>query len=223
MGVVKMEARTKPQQAQKARAGRGRPRKGAEPGTDTLLESALQSFAENGFENTSLRNIATIADVDVALISYRHGSKFGLWTAVVSSVAEESLQNIDKFIADALKLPAEQRVDYVAEQLVEMIFSKPHFARLMIGEVAGSPDRERQTFIAEKLGKPIHTKLRHFLDDHKEEARLIDDDLAVFASISLLGLLSTTQDFLSEMVGIKHSDKELKSQMTRIVTGLLTR
>ncbi|WP_170973287.1 TetR family transcriptional regulator [Rhizobium sp. FKY42] len=218
-----MEAGTKPQQLQKARAGRGRPRKGAEPGTDTLLDSALKSFAENGFENTSLRTIAMIADVDVALISYRYGSKFGLWSAVVSSIAEESVQSIDRFIADSLTLPAKQRVEYVAEQLVEMIVSKPHFARLMIGEVAGTPNLERQSFIAEKLGNPIHTKLRNFLDEHSKDAKLIDGDLAVFASISLLGHLSTTQFFLSEMVGIKYSERELKSQMTRIVTGLLTR
>lgn len=213
---------TKPRKPSKPRTGRGRPRKGAEADTDTLLEAALASFAENGFNNTSLRTIATMADVDVALISYRYGSKLGLWTAVVSAVAGESLQIIDEFIAHAQTLPQEERVAHICEKLVDLIFSRPHFARLMISEIVGNADLERQTLIAEVLGKPIHVRLVAFIENQGVARHTLDDDIALFASISLIGLLSTTQHFLSKMIGLDRTEAEFKMLLTSMVTRLLT-
>lgn len=208
--------------AAKPRQKRGRPRKGAEASSDKLLEAALQSFADNGFDNASLRTIATLADVDVALISYRYGSKFGLWSAVVSSVAEETLEIIDGFVSRALNLPTEECIPYIAEKIVEMIFSKTNFARLMISELVGGADHERQTLIAEKLAKPIHSRLLMFVAKQQNLEAGPDDDVALFASISMVALLSTTQGFLSTTVGLNRSEKEFKNVLTAMVTRLLS-
>src|SRR3546814_16404936 len=45
--------------------------------------AALTRFADPGFDATGLRDIAADAGVDVALISYKFGSKLALWKAVV--------------------------------------------------------------------------------------------------------------------------------------------
>lgn len=208
--------------AAKPRQKRGRPRKGAEASSDKLLEAALQSFADNGFDNASLRTIATLADVDVALISYRYGSKFGLWNAVVSSVADETLEIVDGFVSRALNMPSDECIPYIAEKIVDMIFSRTNFARLMISELVGSSDHERQAVIAEMLAKPIHSRLLTFVAHQQELEAGPDDDVALFASISMVALLSTTQTFLSQTVGLNRSEKEFKKILTAMVTRLLS-
>jgi len=58
-------------------------RTGRRPGTpdtrDTILAAARRGFAERGYDATSLRSIATAANVDPALVIHYFGSKEGLF------------------------------------------------------------------------------------------------------------------------------------------------
>lgn len=47
-----------------------------------ILDAAERLFAEHGYDGVTLRRIATLADVDVALTSYHFGSKRDLFRAV---------------------------------------------------------------------------------------------------------------------------------------------
>jgi AcrR family transcriptional regulator len=50
-----------------------------------LLNAATQLFWEHGYSNTSLRQIAGQAKVDVALISRYFGGKLGLFKATLAT------------------------------------------------------------------------------------------------------------------------------------------
>ncbi len=50
-----------------------------------LLDAATQAFWDAGYSNTSLRQIAQAAEVDVALVSRYFGSKLGLFTAALEA------------------------------------------------------------------------------------------------------------------------------------------
>ena len=65
-----------------ATRARGRPALSA-VSDDNLLEAVLQSFAENGYDGTSVREIARRLDVSHNLIPQRFGSKEKLWYAAV--------------------------------------------------------------------------------------------------------------------------------------------
>lgn len=65
-----------------ATRARGRPAQSAVSDA-ALLEAALQSFAENGYEGTSVREIARRLGVSHNLIPQRFGSKEALWYAAV--------------------------------------------------------------------------------------------------------------------------------------------
>ena len=65
-----------------ATRARGRPVQSA-VSDDNLLEAVLQSFAENGYDGTSVREIARGLDVSHNLIPQRFGSKETLWYAAV--------------------------------------------------------------------------------------------------------------------------------------------
>jgi AcrR family transcriptional regulator len=61
----------------------GRPRGGRSDARERILEHARALFIQRGYGVTSLRMIATAAQVDVALISYYFASKRGLFAEAV--------------------------------------------------------------------------------------------------------------------------------------------
>jgi AcrR family transcriptional regulator len=89
-----------------------RPRN-AEETRAALLACARLRFARNGFEATNLREIATDAGVNVALISRYFGSKEGLFQAVI---AFDRLR-----IAETMQGP----VEGLGERLLKGILSDP--------------------------------------------------------------------------------------------------
>src|SRR6202021_1989874 len=69
---------------------------------DRVLSAARSLFATQGYASTSLRNVAELAGVDVALVSYYFKSKAGLLEAALTLPAE--------FLAAAHEPSAMERV-----------------------------------------------------------------------------------------------------------------
>ena len=54
-----------------------------------ILDAAEQLFADKGFNGTSLREITSLADVNLAAVNYHFGSKKELIKAVMSRYMNE--------------------------------------------------------------------------------------------------------------------------------------
>lgn len=79
------------------------PQRGRRPGTDNdtfqlIRDVAINRFAGTGFDGTSLRDIASDAGVDQALISYRFGSKMDLWKSLVTHIGEKMIAQFEAII-----------------------------------------------------------------------------------------------------------------------------
>lgn len=74
-------------------------------GKDKILDAAEQLFAIRGFDGVTMRQIATKADVDVALSNYHFKNKQGLFDAVFIRRADilnrQRAQHLEQAIADA--------------------------------------------------------------------------------------------------------------------------
>lgn len=69
----------------------------AEKTKHKILEAALEVFAREGFSNSKLREIASIAGTTHSLIRHHFGSKEDLWNAVVDhglALTEAALQQV---------------------------------------------------------------------------------------------------------------------------------
>jgi len=98
----------------KAAAPEGEPaqlprRRGPRPGGDSgllrskILDCAEKLFADHGFHGSSMRDIATLADVQVALVGYHFGSKEELLDAVLVRRAAVCHEERMAFLAQALE------------------------------------------------------------------------------------------------------------------------
>ena len=203
---------------------RGRPRRGQEHDGGELLDAALACFAEHGFEKTSLRTIAARAGVDVALISYRFGSKMGLWTAVVDSVANDSVTRMAIWPEQHRELSPELQMEQLCTGMVEMMAERPLFAQLLISEIMTTGKGERQALIVDRLGRPIYA----MLFDRIAKIRNIDkhDDpdeigMSILASMSMIGVLISTRQFVSSVSRIEEDDDTLKRRLAAMMLRLL--
>ncbi len=203
---------------------RGRPRKGDEHDSDRLLEAALTSFAEHGFDKTPLRLIATRAGVDVALISYRYGSKFGLWKAVVSSVNESSLLEAKEFLRQAETLPEDQRLQFICAKLVDMIFQRPAFAKVLLTELIANISPERKELISDTLIKPMHdvimTSLRktNLIKDIEGQP---DPGLSLTIAIAAVALASSTETLTTIFTAFGEDRERLRQDLAKLLGRIL--
>lgn len=111
-----------------------------------IITTAMKLFAEKGFEGTSIRDIASKAEVNIAMVNYYFGSKEKLFEAMVehkSLFMREKLEEIakDKTITEI------EKIDMVVEYYVERLLSHPNYHRLI------------QMELLLKLREEIHSKL----------------------------------------------------------------
>ena len=86
-----------------------------------ILDAAERLFAEHGFSDTSMRDITTAADVNLAAINYHFGSKESLFIAVMERrtipINRERIRRLDALEVDAGTKPV------TAENLVRAFLS----------------------------------------------------------------------------------------------------
>lgn len=209
----------------KKRGGPGRPKKGMERGNEVLLEAALSCFAESGFDKTSLREIALRANIDVALISYRYGSKHGIWVAAVEAVARESVEQVEQFACDAGALPEEKRLSFFWENMIDMIFRRPQFAQMLLNELVAGANNERTAVIAEVLARPLLARMQAFTQiraTEREGDEPIDSGLAFYASVAMIGTVVSTGRFLGQITPLANDPARLRNDLVRTVVRLFT-
>ena len=94
---TRTEVKTAIDVSETAERKRGRPQ--AAQGTDlklALLRSAIDLFAERGFDGVSLSNVAEKAGADKGLSRYYFGSKEALWIAAMEHLADCFASDLNK-------------------------------------------------------------------------------------------------------------------------------
>jgi AcrR family transcriptional regulator len=92
-----------------ADALRSQPAAEGTPTRERILDAAERLFAEHGFAGTSLREVTSLADVNVAAVHYHFGSKEELLRAVLSRIVapvnRERLDLLERVEASAAPEP----------------------------------------------------------------------------------------------------------------------
>lgn len=137
-------------------------RRGRRPRSDGDTERnigavALRRFGDAGFEGTSLRDIAGDAGVDVALVSYRFGSKLGLWKAIVADVGTMMVERL-RAVPQAETTDAGTDLLAAMNALIALNCDHDAIPRFLLRDASHDPDRARWVF--DHVSRPM---LDHFL------------------------------------------------------------
>jgi len=98
-----------------------------------IIETAEQLFATNGFEGTSVRDIAQNAGVNIAMISYYFGSKEKLMEAIFVYRIGYTRLKIESMLKDTVLSPI-QKMEKIVDSYIEKMMGNQCFYRLMAQE-----------------------------------------------------------------------------------------
>ncbi|MGR6341489.1 TetR/AcrR family transcriptional regulator [Priestia megaterium] len=140
----------------------GRPLRDKEVAKLDLLHSATKLFSTKGFEETSLREIAMDANVNMALVKYHFGSKLDLWKEVISELSYKVLLTND-FTLEDVNDASDMRVLLVElfDKLVDMSFQYREFSLFIINETVQQGERFDHLFA--RLIKPFYEQNYPFI------------------------------------------------------------
>lgn len=193
---------------------------------DRILHAAQELFAEKGFQATSMREITTRAEVNLAAVNYHFGSKEGLLHALVKSclepINEERLSLLTAAEAEAkakgevvplhetIRIFLEPAVRQFTECDVDMpcilarMHHEPHPGLDEILTEALAPVVERFV-IAVQAALPQRTPTEIVLRGH-------------FMIGALLHLLDMRRSFLSNLTGGDLDPNDIEYMLDQLVT-----
>ncbi len=99
-----------------------------------IINHAIDLFAEKGFEGTSIRDLATRADVNVAMVNYYFGSKEKLFESIVEERASYTRGLLDE-IAKNRGLTDIEKMEHMIDAYINKLFTNRKFHRVLHQEM----------------------------------------------------------------------------------------
>ena len=154
---------------------------------DKLLSAGTELFAVQGFTGVSIRELATAAGVNSALISYHFGGKAGLYEAVVTAQYERLVGKFEAIAASTATMEEKIRMyaDVIRRNHTE---DQPLMARLIQGELT-SPTACLEN-VVRKYTVRIAGIISGVLRQGIQSGTFRQDIDPVFAAMTLAGMLN---------------------------------
>ena len=130
-----------------------------------IINAAGEVFAQHGFEKGTIRDIVSLAEVNLAAVNYHFGDKWGLYQATVRYGHELAGEEVPlpSWEPDT---PADIRFrDFVRTMLQRVLVTKKHawHSRLMMRELIQPTDAG--TEVVREFVRPMHQLLLSILDE----------------------------------------------------------
>src|SRR4051812_41274152 len=174
---------------------------------DKILIAARELFEEKGFDFTTVRDIASRADVNVALINYYFGSKDLLLASLIeemSTLTLIKLTDINKSTADP-----KAKLYQAVEVMVNRIFANKKYYQMIHRELSTTQRPELNQEISKTLRRN-REEIRKIIEEGQRKKvfrKDIDTDLTIGTMFGLI--YQTTHIGFKEKVNASDSDEEV--------------
>lgn len=170
-----------------------------------IITKAIELFAEKGFEGSSIRELATIADVNIAMVNYYFGSKEKLYEAVIEKRVLYMRDFIDNVLSNT-SLSLIDQLDLIIDGFVNRFLSDPLYHRVLQQELLVSKRAHMHQRIIELIIKNAKDVINIIDKGIRNKAFKKADPELIFASI--LGTIS--QVMLSKTLCNRLMDKPIE-------------
>ena len=179
-----------------------------------ILMVAEKLFGENGFDGTSVRDIAHHANVNLAMISYYFGSKEKLLEALLEFRASfTTLQELNK---DEQLTPLE-KMDRVIDFYVDKIMSNFCFHNLMLQQGNNSRSEEIRELIINIKQKNFEQLKKIITDGQRKKLfhKEIDIELTIGTFMGAISQFTQARHYWSRILHIEQdNDEAYRKKMT---------
>lgn len=134
---------------------------------EKILESALVEFAKNGFQGTSLSQIASGAKTQKQLITHHFGTKEKLWREVVNRELKDGVELLKEVKETASKKDAETAIRQFIHDYIHWCARKKAFHRIIVFD--SQADNPRFQWYTENHFKPSHKVMTNLIDKAQKQ------------------------------------------------------
>jgi TetR/AcrR family transcriptional regulator len=197
----------------------------AEDTRERLIRAAAQLFAEKGYEGASVKELASVAGVNVSLVSYHFGGKEGLFKAALEQFGKEGLGAAERILTPPASAEELQiRLKLFIEEAYRIQLSQPQLCRIRHREC------DLQSPIALDIFKNtfhrVFEKLAGFVESARKKGLLKEDLNAQIATIQLFGALVhpiRMAPIAKETLGVSIYDAPFREQVIEHLVTLFLR
>lgn len=170
-----------------------------------IINTAINLFSTKGYEGTSIRNLATAAGVNLAMVNYYFGTKEKLFESMVEQKAGYTRGVLDELSKnDALS--AMQKIEKVIDIQVNKLFTNREFHKVLHHEIMLNQREGLGDAIVNIIGRNAKI-IKGIIENgiKKKEFKKVD---AVLTVASLIGTIN--QVLLSEKICVMLLDEDKK-------------
>jgi AcrR family transcriptional regulator len=154
---------------------------------EIIITSAMDLFGQKGFEGTSVREIAALADVNLAMINYYFGSKEKLFESVVE-YKSSYLKGVFEGLVNNASLTQMEKLDIVVDSYIARMFQSPQFHHLLHRELSLERRPQMKEAISEILLRNF-VSLKAIIRQGVESGEFIPVDIELTIA-SLIGTIN---------------------------------
>jgi TetR/AcrR family transcriptional regulator len=135
-----------------------------------ILEAALESFSQFGFDGTSITSVARSHRVSPPLIHYYFKSKDELWRAAMDQGIGDMVRNIEAICGEMIESDSIARLKFFIRRFVAIVAERPAVFRVIVRE-SDTPS-PRLTWLAQHYMTPLYTLVTGLVEEGQKSGKL---------------------------------------------------
>lgn len=191
-----------------------------------IMVAAEALFAEQGFAETTMREITGAAKVNLAAVNYHFGSKKGLISAVAEKYLSPLASHLNTALDERVSVAGDETIS--AEELLEILmrcllqmgkakqFALPVFMRLLELIYMKNQDELRDAMISR-----YSVQFTPFIELIRKDAAIMSDEEFFWRLHFLLGSVVFTLSNFQTLVAIEMREFERVAEVERILHRMI--
>ena len=155
---------------------------------DALVEATARLLVRVGFDKASTNRIAEEAGVSVGSLYQYYPGKEALVAAVIDRHNRDLMQVVRAALAGVASLPIENAVRKLVAVAIDAHRIEPRLHRVLAEQI---PRTGRLEKVA-TFNREYYALFKAYLEDHKDELRPVDLELAAFVCVTSIEALTHT-------------------------------
>lgn len=193
---------------------------------EVIINAAIDLFSLKGYEGTSVRNIASCAGVNVAMINYYFGSKEKLFESIVEFRAS-FLKGVFEELINNKQLSNMEKMDIIIDSTIERKFSGINFHHIMHRELALQHRPQLKEAISDILLKNVNS-IKKIIEAgiRKGEFKSVDIELTLTTLLGTIHYLLSSDTLCRKILGKPklfnpYQNKKLKERISIYIKKLM--
>jgi len=184
---------------------------------DALIEATARILVREGFAKASTNRVAEQAGVSVGSLYQYFPNKEALVVAVIDRHNQELMQVVRGALAEVAALPMERAVRKLVAVAIEAHRIDPKLHRVLAEQIP----RTGRLGNTETFNRETCALFRTYLEDHKDEFRAVDPELAAFVCVTSIEALTHTAVLHHPKILSDEAVGTLVDEATRLVVRYL--